>query len=453
SSAPYELFIETTAGGVFDRQQRNTNRAEWQETYHFGTKHFLGTHQIKAGTDFAHSSYDGGVQLLPVTIFGVLEQPIEQIEFGSASRFGIHQNEMASFVADTWSPIHRLNVELGLRLDHDSITKSTNGAPRAGFSLLLTQDGNTLLKGGIGLFYDRVPLNVVSFPFLPGRTVLDLDGAGEIVASASYLNTINGRLQNPRSLAWNVELDRQITSGLSIRTGFEQRDTVRDFVTNPEQNAGVLLVSNAGSSFYREFEVSGRYKFLQDTVNASYVRSKAYGNLNDFNQFFGNNANPVIEPDEKAPLPFDAPNRFLLWGQFEAPLKLRFMPVFDVHTGFPYSLVDQYREFVGPRDSQRLPRFNSFDIQVTRPVSLPFPHKDMKARGGLACSTSSIISILETCRTMSIASASVHSLMAWDAHSGASSYWSSEHANQLSIFDLLPRGRGPRRRSAAPERC
>ncbi|MBV9296687.1 MAG: TonB-dependent receptor [Acidobacteriaceae bacterium] len=384
SSAPYELFIETTTGGVFDRQRRNTSRAEWQETYHFATKHFLGTHQIKVGTDFAHSSYDGRVQLLPVTIFGVLEQPIEQIEFGSASRFGIHQNEMAWFVADTWSPIHRLNVELGVRVDHDSITKSTNAAPRAGFSLLLTQDGNTLLKGGIGLFYDRVPLNVVSFPFLPGRTVLDLDGAGETVESTSYLNTINGHVQNPRSLGWNVELDRQITSALTIRTGFEQRDTIRDFVLNPEQTLGVLSLSNAGSSFYREFQVSGRYKFLQNTVNASYVRSKAYGNLNDFNQFFGNNANPVIESDEKARLPFDAPNRFLFWGQFEAPLKLRLMPVFDVHTGFPYSSVDQYREFVGPRDSQRFPRFNSFDIQVTRPVSLPFPHKDMKARVGVS---------------------------------------------------------------------
>ncbi|MBV9501530.1 MAG: TonB-dependent receptor, partial [Acidobacteriaceae bacterium] len=384
SSAPYELFIETTAGGVFDRQRRNTNRAEWQETYHFDTKHFLGTHQIKAGTDFARSSYEGHVQLLPVTIFGVPEQPIEEIEFGPASHFGIHQNEMAWFVADTWSLTHRLNVELGLRVDHDSITKATNSAPRAGFTLLLTSDGNTLLKGGMGLFYDRVPLNVASFPFLPNRTVLDLGATGQVIDSDVYVNTISGRLQNPRSLGWNVELDRQVTSGLSIRTGFEQRDTVGDFVINPEQNASLLSVSNAGSSFYREFEVSGRYKFLHDTVNASYVRSKAYGNLNDFNQFFGNNANPVIEPDEKARLPFDAPNRVLFWGQFEAPFKLRLMPVFDVHTGFPYSLINQYREFVGPRDSQRFPQFNSFDIQVTRPVSLPFPHKDMKARVGVS---------------------------------------------------------------------
>ena len=384
SSAPYELFIETTTGGVFDRQRRNTYRTGWQETYHFGTKHFLGTHQVKAGLDFAHSDYNGRVQLLPVSIVGVSEQPIEQIHFGPSSPFEVQQNEIAWFVTDTWAPTRRLTIALGLRVDHDSITKSSNVAPRAGFSLLVTNDGKTLLKGGVGLFYDRVPLNIASFPLLPDRTVLDLGASGEIVGLTTYLNTISRPLENPRSLAWNIELDREVTSALAIRAGVAQRDTVRDFAINPEQSLGRLSVSNTGSTFYREFEVSGRYKFLRNTVNASYVRSIAYGNLNDFNQFFGNNATPVIEPDEKGRLPFDAPNRFLFWGQFEAPFKLRLMPAFDVHTGYPYSVVDQYREFIGPRDSQRLPRFNSFDLQITRPIPIPIPHKEMKARIGFS---------------------------------------------------------------------
>ena len=119
-------------------------------------------------------------------------------------------------------------------------------------------------------------------------------------------------------------------------------------------------------------------------MNASYVRSKAYGDLNDFNQFFGNNAVAVIEPNSRGRLPFDAPNRFLFWGQFQGPLKLTLSPVLDVHTGFPYSEIDQLREFVGPRDSQRFPEFNSFDLQVTRPIPLPIPHKEVKARIGFS---------------------------------------------------------------------
>lgn len=386
SNDPYQLFVETTAGGFFDRQKRNTYRTEWQETYQFGTRHFLGSHELKAGFDLAHSDYDGRTQLLPVGIFGISDLSLERIDFGPASRFDVNQNEAAWFVADKWTPWRRLTLDLGLRFDRDSLTHSTNAAPRAGFALMLTSDAKTLLKGGAGVFYDRVPLNIASFPLLPDRTIVDLASSGQILDSVSYVNTITDRLRNPRSVGWNLELDREVTSSLAVRAAFEQRDATRDFVITPEteSNRGILSLSNGGNSLYREFQISGRYEILRDTLNTSYVRSKAYGDLNDFNQFFGNNATAVIEPNERGRLPFDAPNRFLFWGQFEAPLKLRLMPVFDVHTGFPYPVVDQSRDFIGPRDSVRFPRFNSFDIQVTRPISLPFPHKEIQARIGFS---------------------------------------------------------------------
>jgi hypothetical protein len=386
SADPYQLLIETTEGGFFNRQNRDTYRTEWQETYQFSARDFLGSHQFKAGIDFAHSDYDGGIESLPVTIIGVSNFPIEGINFGPASRFDIHQNEIAWFFADHWSPLQRLTLDLGLRFDRDSITDSTHTAPRAGFALMLTKDQKTLLKGGTGLFYDRVPLNIASFPLLPGRTIVDFGSSGQILDSVAYANTITSGLRNPRSVGWNVELDRQVTSALILRAGFQQRETARDFLLTPKTafGRGILSLSNGGSSFYREFQVAGVYKIRRNTLNASYVRSKAYGDLNDFNQFFGNNAVAVIQPNGRGRLPFDAPDRFLFWGQFYAPLKLTVLPVFDLHTGFPYSVVDQYRDFIGPRDSQRFRRFNSFDMQVTRPVSLPFPHKEMKARVGFS---------------------------------------------------------------------
>ncbi len=386
STDPYKLLIETTTGGFFDWQNRETYRTEWQETYQFGARDFLGAHQFKLGFDFAHGDYDGHVDLLPVTILGVSDLPIRQINFGPPSRLGVSQNETAWFLADRWTPMRRLTLDLGVRFDRDSVTDSINTAPRAGFALMLTKDARTLLKGGVGLFYDRVPLNVASFPSLPNRTVIDLAPTGSVVDSVEYTNTITTGLRNPRSVGWNLELDRQITSSLTVRASVQQRNTDRDFLLTPEvgPSHGILSLSNGGSSIYHEFQVAGAYKIRGDTLNASYVRSKAYGDLNDFNQFFGNNAVAVIEPNGRGRLPFDAPNRFLFWGQFNAPLKFTVMPVFDLHTGFPYSVMDQAREFVGPRSSQRFPQFNSLDLQVTRPVKLPFPHKEIKARVGVS---------------------------------------------------------------------
>jgi len=378
STDPYQLLVETTAGGFFDRQHRESDRTEWQETWQFGSRGHLGSHQFKIGSDVARSSYDGRVDLLPVSIIGNAGLPVERIGFGPASRFAVHQDEVAWFVADKWTPFQRLTVDLGLRFDWDSVTSSVNTAPRAGFALMLTKDAKTILKGGAGLFYDRVPLNIAAFPYLPGRTVTMFGG------TTDYANTVPLGLRNPRSLGWNVEIDRELTSALLVRGGYQQRNTSRDFVLDPNPGLGALALSNRGRSFYREFQLTGRYKMPRATINASYVRSKAFGNLNDFNQFFGNNAAPVIEPDERGRLPFDAPNRVLAWGEWNAPFKLMILPVLDVHTGFPWSEINQAREFVGPRNSERFPRFASFDLQVTRPVRLPLPHEKLKARVGFS---------------------------------------------------------------------
>ena len=78
SDDPYELLIDTTEGGFFNRQRRRTYRIEWAESYDFAPRHFAGTHQWKAGLNYAYSSYDGQETFLPVTLIGSSNAPIEQ---------------------------------------------------------------------------------------------------------------------------------------------------------------------------------------------------------------------------------------------------------------------------------------------------------------------------------------------------------------------------------------
>lgn len=375
SDAPYQLLVETTEGGFFNSQRRNASRVELQEILQSSAHKFYGSHELKAGMSFVHNSYDGHQEFLPVNIVGVGGFPLEQIQFSPASTFSIDQNEGAGFVGDKWTVSNRLVVDLGVRCDWDSIANSINPAPRAGFVLTLTGDGKTLLKGGAGFFYDRIPLNVPAFPYYPDRTVLKLDPDGQVLGSTVYANQITGHLRDPRSEAWNLEIDRQVTSNLQLRTSYQQRNTVNDFILTPTESSdtGILSLSNTGRQFYRELQVTGRYRIGRGTLNASYTRSRAFGDLNDFNQFFGNDPQAVIQPNQHARLPFDAPNRFLTWGEFAAPWKLTVAPVLDVHTGFPYSVINQSHEFVGPRNVQQYPRFVSTDVQVLREIPLPLP--------------------------------------------------------------------------------
>jgi len=377
SDEPYRLLVETTEGGYFNRQHRDTYRTEWQETYQFTPVSFWGSHQIKAGVNYSHNSYDGSATYLPVDIVGFSGSTIQRIQFGPPSNFSVGQDEIAWFASDKWTPLHRISFDYGIRLDHDSVTNATNVAPRAGVVVALTSDNKTLLKAGGGIFYDRVPLNVPIFPLLPARTILNFDTNGQVLSSTPYVNLLRRNLQNPRSAAWNVELDRQLFDRLVLRVGYQQRNTGRDFVITPKTDAdnSVLELSNGGFSSYREFQVTGRYQLGRHLLNASYVRSKAFGDLNDFNQFFGNTQQVVIQPDQRARLPFDAPNRVVFWGDFAAPYHITLSPVIDVHTGFPYSVENQERQYIGPRNAQRFPAFASVDLQVQKRITLPFIDK------------------------------------------------------------------------------
>lgn len=372
SNDPYRLMIDTTEGGFFNRQDRDTSQYDWQESYRFAPRLFIGSHQFTVGLDFAHSSLQARETSLPVQLIGSSGKTIEQISFTSPVPFNVGQNETATYASDQWVPTSRLSLGLGFRLDGDSVTGSTNVAPRASVLLALTGDGKTLVRGGAGIFYDRVPLMLPAFSYLPERTVSTFDSSGQVSGSTAYQNVIVGALEDPRSTSWNAELERQVTRRFTARVGYDERHTSRDFVISPVTGAetSVVSLSNSGSDSYREFQVTGRYQARDVTLNASYVRSRAYGDLNDPLLFIGNDPQAVIQADSQARQLFDVPNRVLIWPEVTGPWKLNSLPVCDVHTGFPYSVENEYHQYIGGRDDRRFPRFSSCDLQITRPATL-----------------------------------------------------------------------------------
>ncbi len=383
SDEMYRLFIDTTEGGFFNQQRRRTTRYESVESYQFAPQQFLGSHQMKVGWDYAHSELAGVEAFRPVELVGVSGTVIERIDFSKPSAFEVNQNETAFYSADQWTVSSRLSLNYGVRVDSDTITSSIHFAPRGGVLLSLTGDGKTLLKAGAGIFYDRVPLMLPSFADLPGRKVT-LIGPGDQVSSSMAFVNRTGALENPRSTTWNVEIERQVTGHLAVRAGYENRVTAKDLILSStcESQSGVIALSNAGSDSYREFQVSGRYQFPRAALNGSYVHSRAYGDLNDPFLFIGNYPQAVVQPDQKSRLPFDAPNRVLFWSDVQGPWKLTVLPVYDVHTGFPYSVQNQYRDYVGPRSSKRFPRFQSADLQITRPFTTHIRDKELHLRAG-----------------------------------------------------------------------
>ena len=114
------------------------------------------------------------------------------------------------------------------------------------------------------------------------------------------------------------------------------------------------------------------------------MRSAATGDLNDFNSYFGNFGSPVIRRNERSRLPYDVPNRFVFWGEFNVKYGVTVAPVLDIRDGFPFSVIDEDRNFVGPRNlAGRFPMFASLDLQALKTVAFPGKLEKYRTRVGL----------------------------------------------------------------------
>lgn len=364
------------SGNYFNRQDRRSTRVEALEIYNFTPPDFAGTHFMKVGVGLTHTTFDGRNTSNTVRILrhdGTISQQIDFVGDGIQSR---NTSEFSSFFQDKWTINDRLTLEYGVRFDRDTIARENNLAPRLAFAFSPIRDGRTVIRGGVGLFYDQISLNIATFPQLQDRINTSFGLDGQEVSQRQHLALADGQFLTPRSVNWNIEFDREWLKNLLVRVGFQQRQATREYVLNPIQSATLgdsVLLGNSGASRYREFQVTTRYTFGgTDELNASYVRSRATGDLNDFNSYYANFENPIIRPNERSLLPYDAPNRFMFWGNFGVKYGITVAPVLEIRNGFPLSVIDEDRNFVGQRNrASRFPDFASLDLQVLKSVSAP----------------------------------------------------------------------------------
>ncbi|MCU1386096.1 MAG: Outer rane receptor for ferrienterochelin and colicin [Acidobacteria bacterium] len=369
------LAPDVNTGSYFNEQDRTSRRIEWLTTYAFAP---LGpAHLVKIGAGVTYETFDGANRSRPVEIVREDGTVSQEITFAGSGLLNRHRTALRGFGQDSWTVSPRLTVQFGARYDSDSVTNDVNLAPRASFTAAASNDGRTVIRGGGGVFYDPIPLNVASFAQMQERTTTSFDADGRTPAGPALAmpDIVSSAVHTPRSINASLELDREWLRNVFVRVGYQRRDQRFESVLNPltsAAGASALVLATDGRSRYREAQITARYQFHgADQVVASYTRSSAIGDLNDFNSYFGNIENPVIRSDATGPLPWDAPNRWLFWSNLGLPRGFTVFPVLDVRSGFPLSVVDEDRNFVGPRNGAgRYPTFVSLDLQVSKRLRL-----------------------------------------------------------------------------------
>jgi hypothetical protein len=388
-----DLMITPTGweGNFFNRWTRASTQQELQESYFFPRKQWKGHHDVKVGSDFVHSAYNGTSVSHPVQLLHADNSLAGEIDFTPSGILATSDTEIAGFAGDHWILNDYISVDYGLRFSSQTLGAHSAFSPRGGFVLSPFKQGQTIVRGGVGVFYDRLPLLAGDFTQNPSRE-LTLFGTNGLPLGPPlvYQNTYEGFKENgqqivvsgqnlgstPYNVTWNMELDQEIRPHLIARASFLASRTYSEFSVNPETLSptnGVLLLTNLGSSRYHEFESTLRYRPNgKADFNISYVNSQARGDLNTMAAVFVPYEEPVIHPNLFGTLPTSIPDRVVTWGRFTFPRKVTVSPVLDWHSGFPFSTVDDLQNYVGPPDSRRLPAFLSLDLQASKDFSIFF---------------------------------------------------------------------------------
>jgi hypothetical protein len=305
----------------------------------------------------------------------------------------------ALFAQDEWRVTPELTLNLGLRWEVDSDVKnisrydeinplvapflegdrerdSDNYAPRVGFAWA-PQEGRVVVRGGYGIFYDRVTLQLQTLergldgralpievragnaffvddetgtlpPFAPTLsnpfTGFILPGAG-----ASGINIIDNDLENPEVEQWSLGAETRLARNLFVRLDGLYNEGRRFIIGRTVGEVFNPVVGGPDRVVNLESSVGTRYEALLLSLDrrgarhrflASYTYGKAENYANDDQIPFS--AGP-IDPDdlerEFGPAPNDRRHRFTLAGSFELPAGVVVSPLVTLASEVPMDIL------------------------------------------------------------------------------------------------------------------
>lgn len=343
------------------------------------------------------------------------------------------------YFQDTWKATRKLTLDLGVRYDRDfnllgtsiqaksrtyQLLKAINSpfagvpkddtldfSPRFGFAYDLTGSGNNIIRGGYGLYYDQVFLNIPLFmiqqanPTLfatvfsisgsgPGTTCSNCTVPGTSIPLSSYRLGIDpqptipppitnltanavGRLmspdyRNPYSQQWNIgfahsfnastvmEIDYVHTLGLH-----EEKREIENYVdpltgvrvlhdalaaAGQPQIARISMETPWGRSRYDGLNVSLRRRLVKHvSVNAGYTLSRGLA----YNGNAASYSNTVTDPrfpllaSDFGPVPNDELHRFTLGSYIELPWGFQVAPVVQIASARPYNATNGVSNVLG----------------------------------------------------------------------------------------------------------
>ncbi len=370
---PYKITPNGSSGNYFETKWDKRRRWQAIGTMTMPTRHWHGTHDLQFGFSAAELGWEQSAYRNTIEVIRADETVLQRTEFSGPAKFNLSNVWAGVYGHDAWRAFKFLVVDFGLRTDWDRTLQRATPSPRISFNVLPFKDDRTKLTAAWGVFLQPVmlsalgpahdqqrsdifygPANTPSFGPLVSRFVLPEEN-------------LKQPLFHTTSLGW----EQAIKGNSQIEFNFTQRKgrfgLAYERVTGNGAES-VYLLQNNRRDRYRSFQAAFKHSFSdRAAMSASYTRSSARSN----HVFDYSLETLVFTPQQPGPLDWDAPNRFVSSGWTPAPWWDLFLSYFlEYRTGFPFSIVNERQQLVGPANSMRFPDYFSLNIGVEKRIHL-----------------------------------------------------------------------------------
>jgi hypothetical protein len=281
----------------------------------------------------------------------------------------VDQTDVGIFVSDDWRVRPSFTLSLGLRYENQTnIDNMSDFAPRLGFAWAIGGGKNkvakTVIRGGAGLFYDRVSNSVTLaelryngttqqqylvsnpdfYPTIPSLSTLATD-----LQPSSITKGYSG-LVAPRIAQTGLSVERQLPKNTVATVTWAFSRGMHYLLTRdinaPLADGTYPLASQYSTNQVMLYESAGLFTQNQLIVNVNSRMSKRVSLFGFYTLGYANGnsdgGSPMNQYDlqsEWSPTRWDTRHRFFIGGSLTAPLRVIFSPFITGSSGAPFNII------------------------------------------------------------------------------------------------------------------